>query len=80
LFVTLNNAPKNIKVDITWYYQAAESEKEVIMQGNFEGDDKSNIHAKLYTNTPGWPVGEYSVIIKIVGSESEAIEKKFIIK
>ena len=34
LFVTLNNAPKNIKVDITWYYQAAESEKEVIYQKN----------------------------------------------
>ena len=77
LFASLTNAPKNVKVEVTWFYQAFNKDKEEIMRGSFDGDENSTIHAMLFTNTPGWPSGEYSVSIKIADSESEAVVKKF---
>lgn len=77
LFASLADAPKNVKVEVTWFYQAFDKDKEEIMRGSFDSDENSTIHAMLYTNTPGWPSGEYSVNIKIADSESEAVEKKF---
>jgi len=77
LFASLSNAPENVKVDVSWFYQGVDAVKEEIMRGSFDGDENSSIHAMLYLNTPGWPSGEYTVVIKTIGSESEAVEKKF---
>ena len=77
LFASLSNAPENVKVEVVWFYQAIDKDKEEIMRGSFDGDENSTIHAMLYLNTPGWPSGEYSVTIKVAESKSEAIEKKF---
>ena len=77
LFASLTDAPENVKVEVTWFYQAVDKDKEEIMRGSFDGNESSTIHAMLYLNTPGWPSGEYSVNIKIADSESEPVEKKF---
>jgi hypothetical protein len=77
LFATLADAPKNVKVEVSWFYKAVDKDKEEIMRGNFEGDENSTIHAMLYLNSPGWPSGEYSAVIKIPDSKSESVEKKF---
>jgi len=77
LFAVLKNAPEKVKVDVTWFYKATDMEKEEILRGTFDGDESSSIHAKLYLNEPGWPTGDYSVVIQLAGEDSEPVEKKF---
>lgn len=77
LYASIANASENVKVEVSWFYQGTDKDKEEIMRGSFDGDENSTIHSMLYLNTPGWPVGEYSVILQIAGSKSDPVEKKF---
>lgn len=77
LFASLENASENVKVDVSWFYKGADTDKEEIMRGSFDSDENSTIHSMLYVNTPGWPVGEYSVVLQIAGSKSDPVEKTF---
>ncbi len=74
----LKNAPPETQVEFTWYYLGQRKIKidaVTLSSGDLTGT--LNMYSSLSKPNNGWPVGEYEVVIAIVGTEKEPVVKKF---
>ena len=74
----LNNAPENTEVEFAWFYYGQEKIAIDAVKLN-SGDQIGTLNLQSSFTRPnnGWPVGEYEVVITILGTEKEAVIKKF---
>jgi hypothetical protein len=72
----MNNAPKNSKVKVTWYYLEEKDEEIFSNEYKFESAPK---HLQFYLNAPDgiWPLGKYKAILDLGTDNTEPIEKEF---
>lgn len=74
----LNNAPNNTEVEFAWFYYG--QKKISIDAVKLNSGDKIgtiNLQSSLSRPNNGWPLGEYEVVITILGTEKEPVVKKF---
>jgi len=77
----LKNAPENTKVKFAWYYYGQKKiaiDAVTLSSGNRVGN--LNLQSSLSRPNNGWPVGEYEVVISIVGMDKEPVVKKFTVQ
>lgn len=77
----LKNAPENTKVRFDWNYYG--QKKFTIRSLTLNSGNKTgtlNLQASLSRPNNGWPVGEYEVVITLVGLDKEPVVKKFTVQ
>jgi len=74
----LKNAPENTEVEFAWFFYGQEKIAIDVVKLN-SGDQIGTLNLQSSFSRPnnGWPVGEYEVIITILGTEKEPVVKKF---
>ena len=74
----LNNPPNNTEVEFAWFYYGQEKIAIDAVKLN-SGDQIGTLNLQSSFSRPnnGWPVGEYEVVITILGTEKEPVVKKF---
>ena len=77
----LNNPPNNTNVKFSWiYYGQSKITIDEVTLNSGEQMGTLNLQSSLSRPNNGWPVGEYEVVITILGTEKEAIVKKFTVQ
>ena len=77
----VKNAPKKTRVLFSWFYYG--QKKVEITSTTVNPGEKTgalNLQSSVLKPNNGWPVGEYEVVINIVGSEKEPAVKKFTVQ
>lgn len=77
----LKNAPKNTDVLFEWFYYG--QKKMRITSNKVSSGDKIgtlNLQSDLSMPNNGWPVGEYEVVVTILGTDKEPVVKKFTVQ
>lgn len=77
----LNNAPENTEVEFAWFYLGDDRIAIDALKIN-SGDQIGtlNLQSSLSKPNNGWPVGDYEIVITILGTDKEPIIKSFWIK
>ncbi|RJQ44529.1 MAG: hypothetical protein C4534_06340 [Gaiellales bacterium] len=77
---SLENAPDDTKLDITWNYLGEEGdEKEEIDTVSLTGGS-ATFHSNLAAPSGGWLAGEYEIVLDLGTDNSEPVIKNFTIK
>ncbi len=77
----VKNAPEKTRVLFSWFYYG--QKKVEITSSTVNSGKKTgvlNLQSSLSKPNNGWPVGEYEIVINIVGSAKEPAVKKFTVQ
>ncbi len=77
----LKNAPENTKVRFDWNYYG--QKKFTIRSVELNSGNRTgtlNLQSSLSRPNNGWPVGEYEVVITLVGLDKDPVVKKFTVQ
>jgi len=74
----LNNAPENTEVEFAWYYLGqSKIAIDAVKLNSGSNIGTLNLQSSLSKPFNGWPVGDYEVVLSIVGFDKDPIVKKF---
>ncbi|RLD37836.1 MAG: hypothetical protein DRI74_05580 [Bacteroidetes bacterium] len=74
----LNNAPNDTDVEFAWFYLGQDKIPiDAVVLNSGENIGTLNLNSSLIRPNNGWPMGNYEVVITIVGTEKEPITKSF---
>jgi len=74
----LNNAPENTEVEFAWFYYGQDKVAiDAIKLNSGSNTGTLSFQSSLPRPDNGWPIGDYEVVISIVGFDKAPIVKKF---
>ncbi|MGK0411826.1 MAG: hypothetical protein ACJA1B_000008 [Polaribacter sp.] len=77
----LNNAPENTDVKMEWIYLGEQRLViDAVLQNSGSNIGNLNIQSNLSKPTNGWPIGDYEIVLTIVGTDKEPNVKTFSIQ
>ena len=78
---SLKNAPENTDVEFAWYYYDVQKVKiDAVVLNSGLNTGTLSFQSSLPKPDNDWPIGDYEVIMTILGYDKEPIVKKFSVK
>lgn len=74
----LNNAPADTQVEFAWFYLGQERIPiDAVTLNSGDNIGTVNMQSSLSRPNNGWPLGDYEVVITILGTDKEPVVKAF---